>query len=251
MSSTGDAAVGLAAALRSSGKAAAALRGCIEDLEQMAGALAEALEGVTRPDAEEALANSVVAGELVAGVIGLLEQGDAALREYSAQVLRVAGGSSGARVPQGASGDAQPRLTFPSRAPNPSAVPEGDPEFDPRAHAKKQEALRYQSATAKALAEAGYRVRQLPKVEGEASPDYEIEGQIFDGHTPEAETSVDNIRTTLRRKMKKKQADRFVVNLDRSSHTADDLRQLLNRNPPSRLREVLVFKNGVFVHAFP
>jgi hypothetical protein len=97
---------------------------------------------------------------------------------------------------------------LPSRAPDPAAGSDGEREFDLRARASKQESLRYQHEAAKALAEAGYRIRQLPRGQnGESSPDYDIEGRFFDWHTPEANTSMDNVRTTLRRKIKKNQSE--------------------------------------------
>ena len=50
---------------------------------------------------------------------------------------------------------------------------------------------------------------------------------------------------------KKKQTDRFVLVLDRSPLSADDLRSLLSRNPTSKVRELIVIKHGFVVRAWP
>jgi hypothetical protein len=255
VSSVGDAAAGLASALQSSGQAAAALHGCIETLEQMSAQLADALDGVAHPDAEEAMASTAVAGDLALEVIALLQRGDAALEEYSALLTSGATGDRGSAPTSVPGVDVSGGLsahTAPSRDQDPTARPEGEPEFvDPRSQAIVQESVRIQNATAAVLAVAGYRIRQLAKLHDQPSPDYEIEGRIFDCYTPRSSRTIKGVRTKLSEKIKNGQADRFVVNLDLSPHSPDDLRQHLSRNVPSRLREVIVVKNGVISHVWP
>jgi hypothetical protein len=166
MSSVGDAAAGVAAALQSSREATAVLRGCIANVEQMSALLVDALEGVTRPHAEEALASSAAAGDLILEAIELLQRGDGALEEYSAQVLLVgatgAHGGSRAPISRVDVGGGRSVLTVPSRNPDPAAEPEGEPEFvDPRSQAIVQESVRIQNAMARVLAAGGYRIRQF------------------------------------------------------------------------------------------
>jgi hypothetical protein len=95
---------------------------------------------------------------------------------------------------------------------------------------------------ARVLARAGYRVRRLPQTEEGANPDYEVEGRIFEGYSPNKGTSVTAVVTRMRKKSKR-QATRFVVNLDRGGLDAADVREHLIAARPSRLREVFVVKN--------
>jgi hypothetical protein len=187
-------------------------------------------------------------GELVVDVGALLEQAEA-LRSGATEVsARPPGGHQPATeaAPKGAvtSRDLDSEPTLPTHSPNPGAVPEGEPErINPASAAVNQESLRLQNHSAVVLARAGYRVRQLPRIEGWVSPDYEIEGRRFDCYAPLQETDPGRMRNVLGKKIKKGEADRFVVNLDRSPWDADDLRRELARNRPSRLREVLVVKS--------
>jgi Contact-dependent growth inhibition CdiA C-terminal domain len=91
----------------------------------------------------------------------------------------------------------------------------------------------------------------LPKVRDQPSPDYEIEGRLFDCYAPRSSRTLKGIRTKLSEKIKSAQADRFVVNLDLTPHSHVDLRQYLILDAPSRLREVIVVKNGVISHVWP
>jgi hypothetical protein len=130
-------------------------------------------------------------------------------------------------------------------------VPEGEPETASRASGDLQAAIDYQNRTAATLARAGYRIRQLPRHHDAPSPDFDIEGRTFDCYTPKAETAAESVRSMLRNKAKKAQASRFVVNLDRSRLEASDIRRRLLAFPPSRVREVLVLKNGIITRIWP
>ncbi|GLY13149.1 hypothetical protein LWF15_14440 [Kineosporia rhizophila] len=55
----------------------------------------------------------------------------------------------------------------------------------------------------------------------------------------------------MRQKIGKRQADRFVVNLDESQFSEDQLREFLARKAPSGLREVLAVKNGAVSRVWP
>ncbi len=143
-------------------------------------------------------------------------------------------------------------LTQPSQAPEAAAVPEGEPEpVDPRSSSVKQSSIRIQNASAKMIAEAGFRIRQLPAANDRQSPDFQIEGHDFDCYAPLRGATVDAVRTKLRKKIKQGQADRFVVNLDRCELSAEELRQHLARAAPTRLKEVLVIKRDRLVRVWP
>jgi Contact-dependent growth inhibition CdiA C-terminal domain len=161
-------------------------------------------------------------------------------------------GSSGVPVPLPGSPPSAPSLTSPSRKADPTARPEGNPEpINPRDKAQLQESLRLQNHSAQVLATAGYRVRQLEEVPRQVSPDYEIEGRRFDCFTPERHTSPDGVRSRLAKKVKAGQADRFVVNLDRSLLEPEDLRRQFARQRPSGMKEVLVIKGDLITRVWP
>jgi contact-dependent growth inhibition (CDI) system CdiA-like toxin len=133
--------------------------------------------------------------------------------------------------------------THPSNGPDPDAHATGDWEIDPRATATKQEALLIQNRSADVLARAGFRVHRLAQNEAGASPDFTIEGRIFDCYSPRPGTELDAIRTKLRQKIAKGQATRFVVNLDHSHLGPEQLRAYLAEKRPGRLSEVIAIKN--------
>jgi hypothetical protein len=111
--------------------------------------------------------------------------------------------------------------------------------------------VRYQNRAAEDLARAGYRIRRLPPDPNDSSPDFEIEGFIFDCFTPRPTTKPSGIRNALRAKIRKGQADRFVVNLDRSDLIAKNVRDYLERYPSARLKEVLIIKSGIVTRVWP
>lgn len=51
--------------------------------------------------------------------------------------------------------------------------------------------------------------------------------------------------------LKRGQAVRFVVNLNRSRLTAEHVRHHLSRSHPSKLKEVLVVENGLVTRVWP
>ena len=123
-------------------------------------------------------------------------------------------------------------------------------ETAPRGSRQLQESLKYQNQAALTLARAGYRVRQLPKREGEPSPDFEIEGRTFDCHTPDQQTPADSVRRSLSRKSKE-QASRFILNLDRSGLDATEIRRRMLAMPSRDVREVLVVRNDMVSRIWP
>lgn len=147
--------------------------------------------------------------------------------------------------------DAPLRVSVPSSGPDPGRSAAGDRETRPRATRDQQDDVRMQNEAADVLARSGYRVRRLPEVPGRKSPDFEIEGRLFDCYSPRPSTSVDGIRTKLRDKIGDGQAERFVVDLDRSPLEPADLRRRLAVMAPRRLREVLAVKSGVVHRVWP
>jgi hypothetical protein len=159
-------------------------------------------------------------------------------------------GTSAAANDDDTDDDEHDDLTLPSRPPDPHATPEGPPETAPRARTDIQEALRYQNEAAVTLACAGYRVRRLPRSDTESSPDFEIEGRVFDCYTPRHHTPADAVRTKLRQKSHR-QAARFVLNLDRSGLDPAQIRRRLQAKPPRGVREVLAVRNGTVIRIWP
>jgi hypothetical protein len=105
------------------------------------------------------------------------------------------------------------------------------------------------------LAKAGYKVEQLiestsAKQAGKKNPDFRIEGQIFDNYAPTT-SNPRNIADTLKTKIQKGQADRFVLNLDDSSVSPEVMRVQLEQWPISGLQEIIIVKNGYVLPFFP
>jgi hypothetical protein len=186
-----------------------------------------------------------------------LDAGQSRVGEILAQVEALRGDGTGVGGQRGAEGKAgagadRPMFTQPSRAPDASAVPDGEPETVlPSDSSVMQNSIRIQNRSAEIIAAAGYRIRQLPKSADSVSPDFEIEGRIFDCYAPAPNTSKDSIRNKIRAKIRREQARRFVVNLERSQVSVEELRQHLTRTAPSGLQEVLVIKHGAVVRAWP
>jgi Contact-dependent growth inhibition CdiA C-terminal domain len=253
MSAVGEAAARLTASIEATDRAITAVRSGQDSIDRMAALLDSALGDSHHPAAMSATTGAARAKEALSfAVMSLVSAGDC-LSEYIAEILLVRG--SGAKSNQATStirGSAGRRTVVPSRRPSPEYRAEGDPEdVGPRAPAHVQESIRIQNRTADVLASAGYRVRHLRRVHGSPSPDYDIEGRAFDCYAPERNTPLDTIRTRLKSKMNQKQAYRFVVNLDRTQHSAEDLRTYFAGRASNRMQELIVIKDGVISRIWP
>ena len=153
--------------------------------------------------------------------------------------------------------------TEPSLPPNPNRVPDGKPkkvdknDIDPN---NIRGAMR-ENESAKILAENGYKIKQLPdnvkgSVTGIKKPDFEIEGKIFDNFAPSENKSARGIWTTLEEKIfdpktGKKQADRFVVNMNDSKLTLEEMTKQFKDYPLKDLKEIILIKDNKVIHFFP
>jgi hypothetical protein len=243
-------------ALESAEEASGHLTEAAEKATEAADVLGEALEGSSAP---EALVHVERAREKLTEASQYLHQGQEQMREYAAEAhganldapLALPGatpaGPDRATIPDD--------LTYPSRPPDPNAVPGGVEEVSPRANARMQDDLRFQDEAAHAFARAGYQVRRLAKADTGRSPDYEIEGRVFDCYQAGPETSLANIRTKMRSKAKntkgQTQARRCVVGLEHSQFGPEDVRRYLRRNPSSRIVEAFVIKRGSITRVWP
>jgi chemotaxis protein histidine kinase CheA len=251
--------------MSSLGSIVADLAECLGRLEEAGASLAQAktsceelLDACRELEIEQTAALIEVLIEAVQALAEAMDQAKSSAAEIIVQVEALGqrsgtgSGSSGIGPQPGDQAGGQPKLTTPSRPVDPAAMPEGEPEeVHSRDRPIKQESIRQQNQAAKVLAEQGYQIEQLPRVHDRKSPDFLIEGRIFDCYSPRSDTGLDGIRSKLRQKVQKKQADRFVVNLDQSQFSEADLRQHLSRTAPGGLREVLVVKDGIVSRVWP
>lgn len=144
--------------------------------------------------------------------------------------------------------------TKPTLPPDPNRVPDGSPQRPKKKDdPEKIRSLDRQNESAKTLAENGYQVKQLPesKIQGKKNPDFEIEGRTFDNYAPRETADASRIRSTFRDKMKDGQADRFVLNLDDSKVTVEEMKKHLEQYPLAGLKEIIIVKGGKAIPFFP
>jgi len=136
------------------------------------------------------------------------------------------GGAIGRKPPIKPTGEAKGK---------PSGVPEG---IEPEASLEKQHDIRRQNEAADALAYHGYKVEhKSPVVPSDnlnpaRDPDYRIEGEIFDGYAPGKETSLDNVRNFVSKKVKKGQTTRVLLNLTDSNLPVDEIKTMFTVRKP-------------------
>ncbi|MCL2776488.1 MAG: hypothetical protein FWD73_00690, partial [Polyangiaceae bacterium] len=151
-----------------------------------------------------------------------------------------------------AAGPSKADVVKPSRSPDPNAVPRGPrAKFNPRDDAEKIRGITRENEAADVLAKNGYDVEQSPKVPGDKKPDYRIEGEIFDCHSPKAETNTRSVYTHIKKKVDESQAKRVVLNLDDWGGNMRDLKKNLIDYPINGLKEVKVVKGGAVVDLYP
>lgn len=119
-----------------------------------------------------------------------------------------------------------------------------------------------QNEAAQVLAKVGYDVEQQPQItdidrmsnpwfKGTRKPDYKVEGEIFDGYAPDANTTAKNIRDYVEDKVEERQTRRIVLNLDDSKVTLEELAKAIKHQPVLDLEQILVVKNGQITKFFP
>ena len=148
--------------------------------------------------------------------------------------------------------------TTPSLSINKTRVPEGKPKaIDPKdVDPNNVRGTKGENEAAKSLSENGYAVEQLSdKVKGSKpninKPDLKIEGKIFDAYTPKSTTSARNIWDVLNKKIEKGQADKFVVNMNESKITMEQMTKQFKDFSMKGLKEVILIKDGKVIHLFP
>jgi hypothetical protein len=174
---------------------------------------------------------------------------------------------NGARVSQ----NVKPSRTQPSLQPDATRKPNGVPEKGPKdpqnpAQIRQLEDIKLQNESAEVLSRAGYNVefrhnspitlsevKSNPKLKEGKQPDYNIEGRVFDHLVAREGTSARNIitRSIQRDKIEAGQATRFVLNLEKSGISFEELRTQLTQYPVENLEEILVIKNGQVIPFFP
>ncbi len=165
--------------------------------------------------------------------------------------------------PQVTSEFSQSSRTKPSLSPDKTRIPEGKPKIlDPKdADVNNIRGTKGENEAAKVLAENGYKVEQLSdktkgKIQGEKKPDFKVEEEIFDNYTPAGKTSARSIWTTLQEKMTNpktgaKQADRFVINMNESKLTLEQMTKQFKDFPLEGLKEIILIKDGKVIHFLP
>jgi hypothetical protein len=149
-----------------------------------------------------------------------------------------------------------------SRAPvKPTGTKGGKPtgkRTEAQGSSKVKRSLRRENESADILADNGYKVEQNPSVRPtdnvapDKAPDYRIEDEVFDNYAPDSGTDIEQIRNEMSRKVKKRQADRIVLNLNDSSVAAEEVKTMLTtRKPIEGLKQVLVVKDGKIVELLP
>ncbi|MFG1780575.1 hypothetical protein ACGFIG_29610 [Micromonospora sp. NPDC049048] len=126
----------------------------------------------------------------------------------------------------------------------------------------ERRSLELENETADTLAYKGYRVHQNPTkqevataklnagdvVDPERSPDYVVEGLVFDCYAPGPTTSVRAIGSAVTRKVADAQTQRVVVNLQDWRGDLAALRKQFDDWPVPALKELVVItRNGTFV----
>ncbi len=141
----------------------------------------------------------------------------------------------------------------PARRENQVTTPQ---EGGPRSSAQKDDdktrrGLQLENESADLLSRKGYDVVHRPDTPGDKNPDFLIEGRVFDNYAPGAGTSPRNIWSSIRDKVKTKQAPRIVLNLDDSTVDLGALRKQFDDYPMPGLDEVIVIKDGAIIPFFP
>ena len=114
--------------------------------------------------------------------------------------------------------------------------------------------IKRQNEAAQLFANKGFDVEMLPDSSNgngygllnDSCPDYLINGQAFDCYSPNKNTSVRNIWSTVKSKTES-QAGRIVINFDDSNKTLTELINQFHTWDISTLDELFVVKNGEII----
>lgn len=249
LASMDDLVAAITANIEAAEHAQADVRGSIDKADEL-------IDALNRVGAEGAAVRARAVGTSLGEVHdGLLKLGEM-LGQVRSRVdaLRGAGGR-GATSGSGSKPAARvtasgPSVSKPSHAPDPKRVPSGPPEAL-EGDARKLRGLQRQNDAAALLATSGYEVQQSPPQRDNGTrPDFIIEGDYFDCYAPTSDNPK-NVRTGIRDKVKKRQADRIILDLNDSNLTPDALRDRLLRDPIHGLREIKIVKGGKVTDFYP
>lgn len=249
LASMDDLAAVITASLEAAEQAKAEVRGSMDRTDELIDALDQlGIEG----KAARFRSVEMNLGEVHDGLLKLSE----ALSQVRSRVdaLRGAGGG-GAIADLGPKPAARvvssgPSVSRPSHAPDPKRVPSGPPEAL-EGDARKLRGLQRQNEAAALLAKSGYEVQQSPPQRDNGTrPDFIIEGDYFDCYAPTSDNPK-NVRTGIRDKVKKRQADRIILDLNDSKLTPEALRDRLHRDPIHGLCEIKIVKGGRVTDFYP
>jgi hypothetical protein len=148
-----------------------------------------------------------------------------------------------------AAGNLTPSRTQPSMSPDPSRLPSGTPPTVTGSPDTRQ-GLTRQNEAAEVLARKGYNVEHLAETPSVTSPDLRIEGEIFDVYSPITD-DVSSIRDSISKKVKRKQTERVVLNMDGTSASLEDLGAYLKTHPITGLKEIIVVRDGEVIPFWP
>jgi hypothetical protein len=244
-----DLAAALTASIEAAEQAKADVRGSIDKTDELIDALVHI--GI------EGKAASFRSVETSLGEVhdGFLKLGET-LSQVRSRVEALRGGSGGGATAGPGSKPAArvvssgPSISKPSHAPDPKRVPSGPPEAL-EGDARKLRGLQRQNEAAALLARSGYEVQQSPPQRDNGTrPDFIIEGDYFDCYAPTSDNPK-NVRTGIRDKVKKRQADRIILDLNDSNLTPEALRGRLLQDPVHGLREIKIVKGGTVTNFYP
>jgi hypothetical protein len=240
----------------------ALLQAAEEQAEATLGQVRAATEGSSSPLVPEGLGQVQQGMDRLQEAQALMAAGGTALEQYI-DLLQGGGaasaGGGGAKppaqpprpaAPEPEPSDDGPSTTRPTLPPAPDRVPDGPPE-KPDGEARKVRGIERQNAAAALLARLGYQVRQSPPPRAnKRRPDFLIEGKWWDCYAPTS-GNVRNIRSSIRDKVSKEQADRIVLDLSDSTVGPEALRTQLARDPVRGLKEIKIIKDSTVIDFYP
>lgn len=146
------------------------------------------------------------------------------------------------------------KLTEPSHSYDDSAKPKGTKtKINDKMDEATRTSLEMENKAAETIAKNGYDIEQNPIVNNSSrNPDYKIEGKIFDCYSPDTNTTVRNIWSTVEDKViTKSQTRRIVLNLDRWTGNINDLTTQFENYAIDDLVEILIVRNGDVFRFYP
>jgi hypothetical protein len=117
--------------------------------------------------------------------------------------------------------------------------------------AENLRAIERENESARILAENGYDVEQNPATRlNRKKPDYKLDGEYADCYAPSTADPY-NIVSSISKKVNEGQATRIILNLDDSQAALAPLRETLMENPISKLKDIIIIKDGKIILFYP